>query len=137
MIPVTLPLASTEKLPLVIVNVASSEFIAEKLNSNLHDRNNLESMKGVGRKTANVVLSTLYGDDVIAVDTHVARVSKRLGIANYNDSVRIIEDKLVNYFKDYDKSLLHHKLLLFGRYHCKAINPKCDNCKLKNICKKS
>ncbi len=127
------PLGNQHKKAICVLDIANKL----KLNSNLYDRDNLESMKGVGRKTANVVLSTLYGDDVIAVDTHVARVSKRLGIANDNDSVRIIEDKLVSYFKDYDKSLLHHKLLLFGRYYCKAINPKCDTCKLKNICKKS
>ena len=127
------PLGNQHKKAMCVLDIANKL----KLNSNLHDRNNLESMKGVGRKTANVVLSTLYGEDVIAVDTHVARVSKRLGLADDNDSVEIIEDKLVNYFKDYDKSLLHHKLLLFGRYYCKAINPKCTDCKLKNICKKS
>ena len=93
-------------------------------------------MPGVGRKTANVFLANIYDEPVMAVDTHIERVSKRLELAKNNDSVRIVEDKLTKYFKGYNINKLHHQLLLFGRYHCKAINPLCDNCKLKDICKK-
>lgn len=100
-----------------------------------NDRSFIESLPGVGRKTANVFLANIYDEPVMAVDTHIERVSKRLGIAKTNDSVRIVEDKLTKYFKGYNINRLHHQLLLFGRYHCKAINPLCDNCKLKDICK--
>jgi endonuclease-3 len=101
-----------------------------------NNREFLESLNGVGRKTANVVLSNLFDEPVLAVDTHIERVSKRLGLAKPNDTVRVVEDKLTKYFKGYNLCRLHHQLLLFGRYHCKAINPDCDNCKLKSICKK-
>lgn len=101
-----------------------------------NDRKFLESLPGVGRKTANVVLSTLFHEQCLAVDTHIARVAKRLGLALDDDDVNEIEIKLTNYFSGYDLCRLHHQLLLFGRYHCKAINPNCDCCKLKNICKK-
>lgn len=99
-----------------------------------NDREFLESLPGVGRKTANVVLSTLYNKQVIAVDTHVARVSKRLKLANNNDDVVTIEKKLTKKFKDYDLSKLHHLFILFGRYYCKARNPECTICGLKDIC---
>lgn len=101
-----------------------------------NDRAFLESLSGVGRKTANVVLSNLYNENVIAVDTHVNRVAIRLGIASVKDDVYTVEKKLTKYFKDYDLSRLHHQLVLFGRYFCKAQKPDCENCKLKDICKK-
>ena len=101
-----------------------------------NDREFLESLNGVGRKTANVVLSNIYNVPCIAVDTHVARVSKRLGLAKENDDVLTIEKKLTKIFPKNDLPRLHHQLLLFGRYYCKAKNPNCENCKLKNICKK-
>ena len=100
-----------------------------------NDRKFLESLPGVGRKTANVVLSNIYNKQCIAVDTHVHRVSIRLGIANKNDDVLITEKKLTKKFKDYDLCRLHHQLVLFGRYYCKASNPSCNSCKLKDICK--
>ncbi len=100
-----------------------------------NDREFLESLPGVGRKTANVVLSNIYNKQCIAVDTHVHRVSIRLGIANKNDDVLITEKKLTKKFKDYDLCRLHHQLVLFGRYYCKASNPSCNSCKLKDICK--
>ena len=99
------------------------------------NRSDLESLSGVGRKTANVFLNEYYDIPAIAVDTHVSRVSKRLGLANNKDDVLKIENKLK---KIYDKSTWgrrHLQMLLFGRYYCKAINPKCDTCKLKDICK--
>ena len=101
-----------------------------------NNRNYLESLPGVGRKTANVVLANLYNIDCIAVDTHVTRVSKRLGIANDNDDVLTIETKLNDYFPKERLAKLHHQLVLFGRYYCKAKKPECKNCKLKNICHK-
>ena len=102
-----------------------------------NDREYLEGLNGVGRKTTNVVLSNLYNVPCIAVDTHVSRVSKRLGIAKKNDDVLIIEKKLNKFFPKEKLNRLHHQLVLFGRYFCKAQKPNCENCKLKNICKKS
>ena len=100
-----------------------------------NDRTYLESLSGVGRKTANVVLSNIYNEPCIAVDTHVSRVSIRLGIARKNDNVLTIEKKLNKKFPKESLARLHHQLVLFGRYYCKAVNPKCENCKLKDICK--
>ena len=101
-----------------------------------NNRQFLESLSGVGRKTTNLVLSTIYNEPYIAVDTHVTRVSKRLGIAKRNDDVLTIEKKLNKAFPKEKLSRLHHQLVLFGRYYCKAKNPLCENCKLKDICKK-
>ena len=100
-----------------------------------YDRTYLESLPGVGRKTVNVVLSNLYDEACIAVDTHVSRVSKRLGIAEFDDDVLVVEEKLNKVFNKEELSRLHHQLVLFGRYYCKAQKPLCDNCKLKKICK--
>ena len=94
----------------------------------------LVEINGIGRKTANVFLSEYYNEPYIAVDTHVSRVSKRLGLARKNDDVLTIEKKLQ---KKFDKSLWakrHLQLVLFGRYKCKAISPLCSDCKLKDIC---
>ena len=102
-----------------------------------NDRNFLESLSGVGRKTTNVVLSNLFNESCIAVDTHVSRISKRLGIADDLDDVYTIEKKLNKFFKDDNLSRLHHQLVLFGRYHCKAVKPNCNNCELKKYCKKN
>ena len=101
----------------------------------INNREYLESLPGVGRKTVNVVLANLYNEDVIAVDTHVARVSKRLGIAAHNDDVLTIEKKLNRKFPKNKLGRLHHQLVLFGRYNCKSINPSCGECKLKDKCK--
>ena len=100
-----------------------------------NDRKFLESLPGVGRKTTNVVLSELFNEDCIAVDTHVKRVSIRLGLVNKNDDVLVIEKKLMKSLDKNKWSKVHHQLVLFGRYYCKAINPKCINCKLNDICK--
>lgn len=117
-----------------IIDIANK--LKEKNDIVPNDREFLESLPGVGRKTTNVVLSNIYNVPCIAVDTHVHRVSIRLGIAKKNDDVYTTEKKLYKKFKDYDLCRLHHQLVLFGRYYCKAINPNCENCKLKNICKK-
>lgn len=114
--------------------------IAEKLINDYNGRvpNNreyLESLPGVGRKTCNVVLSNLYNVPAIAVDTHVARVSNRLGLAKKNDSVLTIEKKLMKKLPESSWSRVHHQLVLFGRYKCKAIKPICNNCPFIDYCK--
>ena len=101
-----------------------------------NDRDKLEAMPGVGRKVANVVLSEWFKEPSIAVDTHVDRVSKRLRLAKVNDSVLEVEKKLQKTFPVDDWSKRHLQLVLFGRYYCKSQKPLCDNCKLKDICKK-
>lgn len=100
-----------------------------------NDRAFLESLPGVGRKTANVVLSNLHEVPAIAVDTHVARVSKRLGLAYDKDDVDTIEKRLMKKFPQDRWIRLHHQLVLFGRYKCKAQKPECESCQLKEICK--
>lgn len=100
-----------------------------------NDREVLMHLSGVGRKTINVVLSNLYNEPCIAVDTHVYRVSKRLNLAKENDDVLDVEKKLMHKFPKEKWSRLHHQFVLFGRYNCKAKNPECENCELKEICK--
>lgn len=101
-----------------------------------NDREVLESLRGVGRKTANVVLSELFNIPAIAVDTHVDRVSKRLKIADNNDNVKTVEEKLMKKFDKKYWNKLHLQLVLFGRYKCKAKNPECSGCKFYNNCRK-
>lgn len=100
-----------------------------------NDRKYLESLPGVGHKTCNVVLSNLYDEDCMAVDTHVTRVSKRLGLALETDDVTTIEKKLVKKFKGHSLKDLHHRLVLFGRYICIAKKPKCSSCLFQETCK--
>ena len=100
-----------------------------------NDRKFLENLPGVGRKTVNVFLSNIYNEPYIAVDTHVERVSKRLGLAKQNDDVYKVEKKLERIIPKEKRARAHHQLVLFGRYHCKAKQPNCINCKLKDICK--
>lgn len=95
----------------------------------------LVKLPGVGRKTANVVASTAFNIPAIAVDTHVERVSKRLGIAHEQDSVLAIEKKLMNGVPREEWAITHHRFIFFGRYHCKAQNPFCSSCPLIEICK--
>lgn len=99
-----------------------------------NNREYLETLPGVGRKTTNVVLSNIYNVPCIAVDTHVSRVSKRLKLARKNDNPLQIEKKLSKKFKKEDLCKRHHQMVLFGRYYCTARNPKCDTCKLRDIC---
>ncbi len=92
-------------------------------------------LNGVGRKTANVVLSVAYNVPTIAVDTHVNRIAKRLGFAKNDDDVLQVEKKLM---RKIDRSLwsdTHHRMIHFGRYFCTARNPKCNLCPLVDICK--
>ena len=95
----------------------------------------LESLAGVGRKTANVVMSVAFGEPSLAVDTHVERVSKRLGINRWKDSVRQVEDRLCDIIPRDRWNKSHHQLIFFGRYHCLARKPKCEICPLLNDCR--
>lgn len=97
-------------------------------------REALESLPGVGRKTANVVLSNAFNIPALAVDTHVNRVSKRLKIAKEDDSVLEVELKLMKKFPKKSWTKLHHQLIFFGRYHCLAQNPKCQDCPFFDMC---
>lgn len=98
-------------------------------------REALEGLAGVGRKTANVVLSVAYGIPAIAVDTHVERIAKRLGFCRWKDSVLQVEKTLMKKIPEDEWSDSHHRLIFFGRYHCKAANPNCIECPLLEVCR--
>ncbi|RBP89020.1 DNA-(apurinic or apyrimidinic site) lyase /endonuclease III [Cytobacillus firmus] len=99
------------------------------------DRDELTKLPGVGRKTANVVVSVAYGVPAIAVDTHVERVSKRLGFCRWKDSVLEVEKTLMKKVPMDEWSITHHRMIFFGRYHCKAQNPQCEVCPLLDLCR--
>lgn len=98
-----------------------------------HD--SLISLPGVGRKTANVVMAEGFGYPAIAVDTHVERISKRLGFAKPEDTVLTVEKKLMKTIPKNRWIKTHHQMIFFGRYHCKAMSPHCKECPLVDICK--
>ncbi len=98
-------------------------------------REELVTLAGVGRKTANVVISTAFGVPAFAVDTHVERVAKRLGLAKIDDDVMRVETKVMKLFPESMWTALHHQMIFFGRYHCKAQKPGCDVCPLLHLCK--
>lgn len=129
------PLGNYTKKAKNIISISAS-LLNDKNGIVPSDRVYLESLDGVGRKTANVVLSNLFNEPFLAVDTHVARVSKRLGCAKEDDDVLKIEQKLYEFFKGADFTKLHHQLVLFGRYYCKAVKPECSSCQLKKYCTK-
>lgn len=95
----------------------------------------LISLPGVGRKTANVVMAEGFGYPAIAVDTHVERISKRLGFAKPDDTVLTMEKKLMKTIPKNRWIKTHHQMIFFGRYHCKAMSPHCKECPLVDICK--
>ncbi len=95
----------------------------------------LISLPGVGRKTANVVMAEGFGYPAIAVDTHVERISKRLGFAKTDDTVLTVEKKLMKTIPKNRWIKTHHQMIFFGRYHCKATSPHCKECPLVDICK--
>ncbi|HDR4419466.1 endonuclease III [Bacillus albus] len=99
------------------------------------DRDELTKLPGVGRKTANVVVSVAYGIPAIAVDTHVERVSKRLAICRWKDSVLEVEKTLMKKIPMDEWSVTHHRMIFFGRYHCKAQRPQCEECPLLEVCR--
>ncbi len=96
-------------------------------------REALEALPGVGRKTANVVLNTAFGEPTIAVDTHIFRVANRTGLAKGKD-VRTVEDKLVRVIPPEFRQDAHHWLILHGRYVCKARKPDCPTCLIRDLC---
>lgn len=96
-------------------------------------REALEALPGVGRKTANVVLNTAFGMPVMAVDTHIFRVSNRTRIAPGKD-VREVEDKLMRFIPKEFLMDAHHWLILHGRYTCKAVKPQCERCLIHDLC---
>lgn len=97
------------------------------------DRAALEALPGVGRKTANVVLNTAFGQPTMAVDTHIFRVANRTGLAPGKD-VRAVEDKLLKVIEREFLQGAHHWLILHGRYVCKARKPDCAGCNLHDLC---
>lgn len=128
------PIGTFKKKSIYIKEIASKLY-NDKITNVPNDREYIESLPGVGRKTANVFLSNIYDVPAIAVDTHVSRVSKRLGLSLESDSVEIIEKKLEKKVPKEKWSKFHHQMVLFGRYKCKSIKPDCNDCKLKDICK--
>lgn len=95
----------------------------------------LTSLPGVGKKTANVVVSVAFGVPAFAVDTHVERISKRLGFAKKEDSVQVVEKKLMKAIPKDRWIKCHHQFIFFGRYFCKSMNPSCYECPLYDICR--
>ena len=115
--------------------IATSKALVENFNSNVPSTmDELTSLPGVGRKTANVVLVEGFKIPAFPVDTHVERVSKRLGIAKQDDSVLEVERKIKKIYKGDQYGLLHHQFIFFGRYFCKAIKPNCQECRFLNRC---
>lgn len=96
----------------------------------------LTSLAGVGRKTANVVRSVAFDIPSVPVDTHVERISKRLGIAKPQDSVEVVEEKIKRKIPRELWNKVHHQFIFFGRYFCTARNPKCLHCPFQDFCKK-
>ena len=127
------PCGNMNRKSIYIKDIAN-RLITEQNGKVPNDRTYIESLPGVGRKVCNVVLANIFHENVIAVDTHVERVSKRLGFASINDDPYKVEQKLNKKFKD-KLGDLHHQILLFGRHYCKAKNPLCEGCKFKPICK--
>lgn len=122
-----------KKKSLYLINIAKS--LVKDFNGSVpNDREYLENLPGVGRKTTNVVLSNIYNVPAIAVDTHVDRVSKRLGLAYDIDTVFQVEKKLMKKLPESKWSRTHHQLVLFGRYICKSQSPECSKCLFKDKC---
>lgn len=99
------------------------------------NRDLLTTLPGVGRKTANVVVSVAFDIPALAVDTHVERVTKRLGLCRWKDSVLQVEETIMKKTPKELWSKTHHQLIFFGRYHCKAQNPQCPVCPLLAVCR--
>lgn len=99
-----------------------------------HTMEELTSLPGVGRKCANVILSEAFGIPALAVDTHVSRVSKRLGLAYQKDDVNTIERKLKKKIPEDRWTKTHHQMIFFGRYRCHSRNPECTGCPFVTIC---
>lgn len=128
------PIGTFKKKSIFIKNIATS--LLKECNGIVpNDRKYLESLSGVGRKTVNVFLAEYYKIPTIPVDTHVERVSKRLKLAKQNATVLEVEQSLMKKIPKDNWIKTHHQFIFFGRYHCKAINPSCNECKLQHLCK--
>jgi len=115
--------------------VKASQMIVEKYHGEVpKTKKELMSLPGVGRKTASVVAGDMFGVPSIAVDTHVERVSKRLRICKQSATVDEVEAELMKKIPDNRWVDTHHTMILFGRYHCTARNPKCEGCLLLDLC---
>ena len=114
--------------------IETCRVLVDKFNSEVpRDRESLESLPGVGRKTANVILNTAFGEPTIAVDTHIFRVSNRTGIAP-GKNVNQVEQRLLKFIPDEFKQDAHHWLILHGRYTCIARSPRCGSCVIFDEC---
>ncbi|MFA5713056.1 MAG: endonuclease III [Bacteroidales bacterium] len=112
-----------------------SKELVENYNSQLpKESGELEKLPGIGRKTANVLSSILYDNPVIAVDTHVFRVARRIGLSN-GTTPKKVEADLTRHIPTELRAISHHWLILHGRYVCVARNPKCDQCGLSQFCR--
>lgn len=117
--------------------LSATDDIVEKFGGNVPcEIDELQTLAGVGRKTANVVYSVAFGGDAIAVDTHVFRVSNRIGFARAND-VLATEKQLMEIIDKKDWSRSHHYLIYLGRSFCKAKKPDCDGCPISGLCEKN
>lgn len=115
---------------------ACAQQLLERFNGEVpQTRDELVSLPGVGRKTANVVMGDAFGEPAFAVDTHVERVSKRLRICKLNANVTEVEQTLMRKVPKELWVKTHHTMIFFGRYHCLAKNPKCQTCPLQSYCK--
>jgi endonuclease-3 len=115
--------------------IATSRLLLERHGGEVPaDREALEALPGVGRKTANVVLNTAFGQPTIAVDTHIFRVANRTGLAR-GAGVREVEDGLLEAVPPHYRQDAHHWLILHGRYVCKARRPDCPNCVIRDLCR--
>ncbi len=114
--------------------IKTSQILLKKYNNRIpQDRETLQMLPGVGRKTANVVLNNAFGQPTIAVDTHIFRVSNRTGIAP-GKNVLVVEQRLEKFVPDEYKLHAHHWLILHGRYTCIARKPKCFQCSISDLC---
>ena len=114
--------------------IALSRLLLERHDGTVpHDGKALEALPGVGHKTANVILNTIFHEPVIAVDTHIFRVSNRTGLAPGKD-VKAVEAKLLESVPDEFRLHAHHWLILLGRYTCKARKPECGRCPINDLC---
>ena len=128
------PIGSFHKKAYYVKEIA--RILAEEYQGNMpKERELLEALPGVGRKTVNVVLSEFYHYPAIAVDTHVERISKRLYLAALKDNPYQVEQKLMKKFAKEKWGKRHLQMVLFGRYYCKAVKPTCENCPLTDICR--
>ena len=128
------PIGTYKKKAIYIKEIAKI-LVKDNIKTIPNDREYLSKLPGVGRKTINVFLSVIYNEPLVAVDTHVNRVSKRLNLADEDDNVLEVEEELTKLFPKKNLSKIHHQLVFFGRYKCKSIKPECDDCNLKDICK--